>query len=412
MRTDFGNNETVDDLVIQTDGKIIVIGKGSTSLSNDFLLVRYNINGTVDTTFGTNGKLTTDFGDTEDIATASAIQPDNKVIVAGNSVDNAVLARYATATITQNSVTFKSVSAYDGLILESAETSNIGGSMDKTSTVINIGDDAKDRQYRGMLSFNTASLPDNAVITSAQVRIKRQGFVGTDAFTTHGSLVFDIRSGAFSNNVALNLNDFAAVASTGSQQGSFSEAAANWYAASLNSLNLGYINKYGVTQFRLSFTKDDNDDMGADYIKFFSGSSTTANQPQLIITYTTTSGGVEVNGLSVEEMSINNQPPVITSDGGLPVAEITLVENTITVTTVTAVDAQQPALTYSIQGGEDAALFAIDPSTGELSFVTAPSYNVPDDAGSDHSYRVTVQASDGELTTLQDILVTIVPAVP
>ena len=47
----------------------------------------------------------------------------------------------------------------------------------------------------------------------------------------------------------------------------------------------GDINKVGVTQFRLRFTLDDNDDMGNDYIKFFSGNSTDANRPALIITY-------------------------------------------------------------------------------------------------------------------------------
>jgi hypothetical protein len=45
------------------------------------------------------------------------------------------------------------------------------------------------------------------------------------------------------------------------------------------------INKTGLTQFRLSFTKDDNDDLGSDYVKFFSGNSISGYQPQLIIKY-------------------------------------------------------------------------------------------------------------------------------
>ena len=51
--------------------------------------------------------------------------------------------------------------------------------------------------------------------------------------------------------------------------------------------DLGFISKVGVTQFRLFFSLDDNDDLGADYLKFFSGNSTTANMPQLIVTYYT-----------------------------------------------------------------------------------------------------------------------------
>ncbi len=40
-----------------------------------------------------------------------------------------------------------------------------------------------------------------------------------------------------------------------------------------------------MTQFRLSFHRDDNDDLGTDYIKFFSGNSTDDNKPELIVTY-------------------------------------------------------------------------------------------------------------------------------
>jgi hypothetical protein len=47
------------------------------------------------------------------------------------------------------------------------------------------------------------------------------------------------------------------------------------------------INLTGTTQFRLRFQKDDNDDLGADYMKFFSGNYATASaRPTLIIEYT------------------------------------------------------------------------------------------------------------------------------
>jgi hypothetical protein len=59
----------------------------------------------------------------------------------------------------------------------------------------------------------------------------------------------------------------------------------SWYAAQLSDAKLGLINKTGLTQFRLAFTKDDNDDLGSDYVKFFSGNAISANRPQLIVTY-------------------------------------------------------------------------------------------------------------------------------
>ena len=45
------------------------------------------------------------------------------------------------------------------------------------------------------------------------------------------------------------------------------------------------ISKSGTTQFRLFFSKDDNDDQNADFLKFYSGDSTAANAPELIVTY-------------------------------------------------------------------------------------------------------------------------------
>ena len=77
-------------------------------------------------------------------------------------------------------------------------------------------------------------------------------------------------------------------------------------------------------------------------------------------------------------------------------------------TTVTATDADAGAsLTYSITGGADAAKFAINTSTGALSFVSAPDAEGPTDAGGNNVYDVQVQVSDGSNTDTQDIAVTV-----
>jgi len=62
---------------------------------------------------------------------------------------------------------------------------------------------------------------------------------------------------------------------------------------------------------------------------------------------------------------------------------------------VSATDPDGPATTYSIAGGADAALFTIDPTTGALSFLSAPDWEIPTDAGGNNVYNVVVQASDG-----------------
>jgi hypothetical protein len=181
---------------------------------------------------------------------------------------------------------FRSVAASDGWILESTETSNVGGTLDNTATTFNLGDDAGNKQYRAILSFNTKSLPDNAVITRVTLQIRTQGLVGTNPFTTHGGLVVDIRKPFFGTTVGMSINDFQAAASK-SAVGKFGiTPVSNWYSASLGSAGYPYVNLTGTTQFRLRFVKDDNNDNGADYIKFFSGNYTTAGiRPTLIIEY-------------------------------------------------------------------------------------------------------------------------------
>ena len=78
---DFGNSVTV-----QADGKIVVAGYGASSQAgNDFAVVRYTANGTLDTTFGTGGKIVTPIGagTSNDYAYSVTVQADGKIIVAG-----------------------------------------------------------------------------------------------------------------------------------------------------------------------------------------------------------------------------------------------------------------------------------------------------------------------------------------
>ena len=76
------------DIAIQTDGKIIAAGSDSSSNHGDFALVRYNADGSLDTTFDTDGIVTTDFGNNSEVGTAVALQQDGKILVAGFSTDS------------------------------------------------------------------------------------------------------------------------------------------------------------------------------------------------------------------------------------------------------------------------------------------------------------------------------------
>jgi len=116
--------------------------------------------------------------------------------------------------------------------------------------------------------------------------------------------------------------------------------------------------------------------------------------------------------IAVTVTGVNEFAPVITSNGGGAVANISLPENTTIVTKVTATDADlpTPSLEYRDAGGADDSpyLFSLNESDGTLSFVTPPSYNKPNDSDLDHVYHITVIAYDGEFATSQELIISII----
>lgn len=79
-----GEHASASDVFLQSDGKILVIGSSYTGgTSSDFLIVRYNSNGSLDNSFSGDGIVTTDFFGDADRATSIAIQSDGKILVAG-----------------------------------------------------------------------------------------------------------------------------------------------------------------------------------------------------------------------------------------------------------------------------------------------------------------------------------------
>ena len=186
---------------------------------------------------------------------------------------------------------FNSIGGNDGWVLESTEESSKGGSKDSNSPTFNLGDDAKDRQYRVILHFPTNSLPDKTVITQVIIMIKKQDVVGTDPFNTHQYISIDIRNGVFGSFGpfgigALQTSDFQAPASRNAVGMIQNNPVGGWYWALLDNTAHPYVNLFGPTQIRLVFMLGDNDDQGSDYLKFFSGNYKEAgDRPQLIVKY-------------------------------------------------------------------------------------------------------------------------------
>jgi uncharacterized delta-60 repeat protein len=88
------------DIVVQPDGKVVVAGVSSNGVNDDFFVARYNHDGSLDNSFANHGKVTTDFQGSNDIARAVALQSDGKIVVVGyTDVDthkDIAIARYNT----------------------------------------------------------------------------------------------------------------------------------------------------------------------------------------------------------------------------------------------------------------------------------------------------------------------------
>ena len=194
----------------------------------------------------------------------------------------------ATKTPAAFSMTFTSLTAQDGWVLETSENSNVGGMLNANAATFNLGDDTAKKQYRSILSFNTSVLPDNAVITAVTLKVQKQSVLGGgNPFAIFQGLLVDIRKGFFGSAATLQAADFQATAN--GMYGPFSPA----LASSIYSINLtggkANINKLssssGLTQLRLRFKLDDNNNAVANSLSLYSGNAATANRPQLVIKY-------------------------------------------------------------------------------------------------------------------------------
>jgi uncharacterized delta-60 repeat protein len=89
-------NDRAYSVLVQPNGRVVVGGDTWTGVDfdHDFALVRYNGDGSLDTTFGGDGKVTTSFSNDEDWIRAMALQADGKIVAVGRSLYPNVLVRY------------------------------------------------------------------------------------------------------------------------------------------------------------------------------------------------------------------------------------------------------------------------------------------------------------------------------
>ncbi len=97
-----GNIDKAFSLAIQGDDKVVIAGTNYTGTYNDFAMARLNVNGTMDSGFGSAGKVTTAVGPYYDEIHAIAIQTDGKIVAAGHVYNASVVPDFGVLRYTPN----------------------------------------------------------------------------------------------------------------------------------------------------------------------------------------------------------------------------------------------------------------------------------------------------------------------
>ena len=469
-----GNRASV---TVQSDGRIVVGGSAFISTNYDFALVRYNADGSLDTSFGTGGIVTTDIGTNTDVGYGVTVQADGKIVVGGfakiGSTNDFALVRYnADGTLDTTfdpAATLGGAVAYTvnatAVVLDSnvrifdAELS-VGGSFSgATLTLVRNGGPNEQDMFSAtgtlgaltqagnlvvggttigavttnsdgtlVLTFNSSAT--NALVNSAMQQIAYANSSSAPPATVQIDWTFgDGNTNAQGTGEALTATGYVTVAITGqvnvppvitSDAGGTTASisvAENSTAvtivtasdADLPAQTLTYSISGGVDAARFTI------DSATGVLRFISApdheSPTDADTNNVYEVEVLASDGTlsDTQALSIMVTGVNDNTPVITSNGGGASATVNVAENGVAVTTVTATDGDLSAqtLSYSITGGSDAARFTIDSATGVLRFVSAPDFESPTDADTNNVYQVQVLASDGTLSDTQALSITV-----
>lgn len=106
----------VEEMLIQPDNKIILAGYAALNNDSNVAMLRLDTDGIVDTSFGVDGKISTDINGNDDFGKAISLQPDNKIILTGFSYTNQFVAEMV-------------VARYDNIILGTPDYHNLEFSL-------------------------------------------------------------------------------------------------------------------------------------------------------------------------------------------------------------------------------------------------------------------------------------------
>jgi uncharacterized delta-60 repeat protein len=350
-----GNN-----LTVLPSGQLLVTGYVTTlgKTDQDFLTLRYNSDGTLDTGFSGDGIEITNFGfSNENTSGRAAVQSDGKVVVVGSATNadfttsKVALARYntdGTLDMTFGKLTYTS-----------------GGAA------VRLNAQATDYELADLANYWTS---DN--FTGATLTLARQGGASAqDVFSATGTLASISAAGG---TLTVDSTDI------GTYTNSAGTLTLN-FGASSNSTYVGRVMQ------QLAYANSGGAGGTVNLLWSLNDGNTADTQG---------TGGAMV-GTAVSTVYLISTGPTFTSAATANFAEN--VSGTVYTATATA-SSGGGTVSYAL-GGTDASLF--DLTAGVLSFKTTPNFEAPADSGANNIYDITVTATDSHGSTTQNVAISV-----
>ncbi|TAL47629.1 MAG: hypothetical protein EPN89_08335 [Methylovulum sp.] len=423
VTTDFGPAyDTGNSVTVQADGKILVAGISLNGSDHDFAVARYHSDGSLDTGFDDDGKITTDFGSSNDTGYSVTVQADAKILVAGNSNDDFALARYnadgsldtgfdgdgkvitdfGSFNDTGHSVTVQA----DGKILVA------GSSHDDFALVRYNPDGSLDNTFKAVSTLNGIAYYTEKGVSSvldSTVRIYDAEMQSSSHYL--GASITLVRHGGASNEDVFSGKELLNI--------SGSDAVLSGIAIGTVSNNNGVLKitfNANATQARVntalsSLAYSNNSDNPPASVKIdwtFNDGNTGAQG---------TGGALKASGSTTVTITSVNDVPVLTIPAAISYVDTAFDDEFPTVTGIlTASDVDSNTLTYGIAGGKDNGdgtvsqrsvygTLTLTQATGAYSFM--PNNAAIEPLQTELTKRFTVTVSDGSLSDSQALLVNI-----
>ena len=179
--TDNANYATSNNIVVQPDGKIVQLTNGYNGNNNYLIILRYSSNGSLDMSFGLGGQVTTSIAQANLIGRTVALQPDGKIVVAGtlNYSQSLLLTRYNTNGTVDNSFGSDGKTIVPGGSYYYYNTNGLRIQPDGKIIVIGLKNDGQNFPVINVVRFNVNGSVDSAFGQKGNILSRFGHFVGT-----------------------------------------------------------------------------------------------------------------------------------------------------------------------------------------------------------------------------------------